>query len=108
MDGPSLPHSRGNFAASASIDQEPSGQLVVAPRSDEGAAKFRRIQLEEPSELPIARYCWGAAAGVVCWLGIAAIIGHFLAGVLILGGAVVLLGAAVAWGNWVIDNTIEL
>jgi fatty acid desaturase len=107
MDGPSLPHSRGNFAASASIDQEPSGQLVVAPRS-EWAAKIRRIQLEEPSELPIARYCWAAAAGVVCWLGIAAIIGHFLAGVLIFGGALALLGLAVVWGYWVIDNTIEL
>jgi len=91
VDGSSLPHSRGEFADGVAADEKPPGR-----------------EFGQPSRHSMTAYGWLAGAVILAAVAITAISGHLLAGVLILAGTGALLGAAVAWGSWILDNTISL
>jgi hypothetical protein len=83
----------------------PEHESALPPFNDYGAVTPDDERKEAIRTL-VRLIAW-AAIGASAVLAAAAISGHLIAGLLVLGGLTGAAALLVIWGNWILDNTVS-
>jgi hypothetical protein len=83
----------------------PEQESALPPYNDYGAVNPEDERKEAIRTL-VRVIAW-SATGAFAVLAAAAMTGHLLAGLLVLGGLTAATALLVIWGNWILDNTVS-
>jgi hypothetical protein len=82
----------------------PGHESALPPFNDYGAVTDDE---RKAAIRTLVRLTAWAAIGAFAVLAAAAMTGHLLAGLLVLGGLTAVTALLVMWGNWILDNTVS-
>jgi hypothetical protein len=83
----------------------PKHESALPPFNDYGAVNPEDERKEAIRTL-VRLIAW-SATGAFAVLAAAAMTGHLLAGLLVLGGLTGVTALLMIWGNWILDNTVS-